>query len=71
MTTPTSIDTTAATSPPRLPLDADALLRYARARVRAFPRDANVELRVTQFGHGQSNPTYKVECVREERKVGS
>ena len=36
----------------------------ARARVRAFPRDANVELRVTQFGHGQSNPTYKVECVR-------
>ena len=64
MTTPTSIDTTAATSPPRLPLDADALLRYARARVRAFPRDANVELRVTQFGHGQSNPTYKVECVR-------
>ena len=25
---------------------------------------------VTQFGHGQSNPTYKVECVEEGRAAG-
>ena len=28
-----------------------------------FPRQAN-SVRVTQFGHGQSNPTYKVDCAR-------
>lgn len=32
---------------------------------RAVPRfpSAVASLRVTQFGHGQSNPTYKIECL--------
>ena len=43
----------------RQPIDESALLRYCRDRVRDFPR-ACVAIDVTQFGHGQSNPTYKV-----------
>jgi acyl-CoA dehydrogenase len=37
-----------------------ALLRYAAAHVQGFPAPAPA-LALTQFGHGQSNPTY---CLR-------
>lgn len=43
----------------RQPIDESALLSYCRDRVRDFP-SACVAIDVTQFGHGQSNPTYKV-----------
>eukprot|EP00227_Mantoniella_beaufortii_P016502 CAMPEP_0197579604 /NCGR_PEP_ID=MMETSP1326-20131121/3582_1 /TAXON_ID=1155430 /ORGANISM="Genus nov. species nov., Strain RCC2288" /LENGTH=180 /DNA_ID=CAMNT_0043143125 /DNA_START=63 /DNA_END=602 /DNA_ORIENTATION=- len=55
-----SIDTNL-TSPPRLALDDAALLAYMHAHVPRFPA-AVKHLRVTQFGHGQSNPTYKIKC---------
>ncbi|XP_047069202.1 probable acyl-CoA dehydrogenase IBR3 [Lolium rigidum] len=45
---------------PALALDEAALLRYAAAHVRGFPAPAPA-LALTQFGHGQSNPTY---CLR-------
>ncbi|XP_068658869.1 probable acyl-CoA dehydrogenase IBR3 [Aristolochia californica] len=38
-------------------LDEDALLRYARDNVPGFPA-SSVKLVVSQFGHGQSNPTF-------------
>ncbi|CAM0907689.1 unnamed protein product [Alopecurus aequalis] len=40
-----------------LALDEAALLRYAAAHVQGFPAPAPA-LALTQFGHGQSNPTY-------------
>lgn len=45
---------------PALALDEAALLRYAAAHVQGFPAPSPA-LRLTQFGHGQSNPTY---CLR-------
>jgi acyl-CoA dehydrogenase len=43
-----------------LALDEAALLRYAAAHVQGFPAPSPA-LALTQFGHGQSNPTY---CLR-------
>ncbi|TVU37259.1 hypothetical protein EJB05_10565, partial [Eragrostis curvula] len=42
-------------------LDEVALLRYAAANVPGFPAPATA-LTLTQFGHGQSNPTYCLEA---------
>ena len=42
---------------PAAALDEAALLRYLAANVPGFPRPAPA-LSLTQFGHGQSNPTY-------------
>ncbi|KAG9459443.1 hypothetical protein H6P81_003951 [Aristolochia fimbriata] len=42
---------------PAYGLDEDALLRYARDNVPGFPLGP-VKLTVSQFGHGQSNPTF-------------
>lgn len=41
-------------------LDEAALLRYAAAHVPGFPSPAP-SLALSQFGHGQSNPTYCLE----------
>ena len=60
------IDTAAITTPPRLALDADALLAYVSRHVPAVRRAGRRKVRsliVSQFGHGQSNPTYKVTCA--------
>ncbi|KAI4345386.1 hypothetical protein L6164_012514 [Bauhinia variegata] len=40
--------------------DLDALLRYASANVSGFPHSPS-HFSVSQFGHGQSNPTYLME----------
>ncbi|CAN6551328.1 unnamed protein product [Malus baccata var. baccata] len=47
----------------RTPLDFDlnALLSYASANVHGFPPSPS-NFTVSKFGHGQSNPTYKVEA---------
>jgi len=42
-------------------LDEAALLRYAAANVPGFPGPAPA-LALTQFGHGQSNPTYCIQA---------
>ena len=60
------IDTAAITTPPRLALDARALLAYVSRHVPAVRRAGRRRVRsliVSQFGHGQSNPTYKVTCA--------
>ncbi|KAK9146978.1 hypothetical protein Sjap_006881 [Stephania japonica] len=44
--------------------DADALLRYLRANVEGFPSSAS-RIDVSQFGHGQSNPTFLIEAAAE------
>jgi hypothetical protein len=56
-----------ATSAPRggMALDADALLRYMRHAMAAQLPPGVRALRVRQFGHGQSNPTYLVSCVAD------
>ncbi|KAI4317550.1 hypothetical protein L6164_025413 [Bauhinia variegata] len=41
--------------------DLNALLRYASANVRGFPHSPS-RFSVSQFGHGQSNPTYLMEA---------
>ncbi|KAI4369553.1 hypothetical protein MLD38_017980 [Melastoma candidum] len=41
-------------------VDHDALLRYASARVPGFPASPS-SFSLSQFGHGQSNPTYLME----------
>lgn len=51
----------------RQPVDEHALLRFCRSSVRDFPREC-VSIDVEQFGHGQSNPTYKVVALNA-RKV--
>lgn len=44
--------------------DEAALLRYATAHVEGFPSPPQLEsFSVTQFGHGQSNPTFCLEAV--------
>ncbi|XP_020578840.1 probable acyl-CoA dehydrogenase IBR3 [Phalaenopsis equestris] len=43
--------------------DEAALLRYATANVEGFPSAPN-RLVVSQFGHGQSNPTFLLEVTR-------
>uniref|UniRef100_A0A453APS9 Aminoglycoside phosphotransferase domain-containing protein n=1 Tax=Aegilops tauschii subsp. strangulata TaxID=200361 RepID=A0A453APS9_AEGTS len=43
-------------------LDEAALLRYAAAHVPGFPAPAP-SLALTQFGHGQSNPTYCIQAA--------
>ena len=60
-----AIDTGAITTAPRLALDANALLAYAKAHVPAVRRAGRkvTSLQISQFGHGQSNPTYKLQCV--------
>ncbi|XP_028071767.1 probable acyl-CoA dehydrogenase IBR3 [Camellia sinensis] len=40
--------------------DLDALLRYASSHVHTFPRSPS-KFSVSQFGHGQSNPTFLLE----------
>ncbi|KAJ8623253.1 hypothetical protein MRB53_031782 [Persea americana] len=40
--------------------DEEALLRYARANVQGFPPSPS-KFSVSQFGHGQSNPTFLLE----------
>ncbi|KAB2599358.1 acyl-CoA dehydrogenase family member 10 [Pyrus ussuriensis x Pyrus communis] len=47
----------------RTPLDFDlnALLSYASANVHGFPPSSS-NFTVSKFGHGQSNPTYKIEA---------
>ena len=60
------IDTAAITTPPRLALDADALLAYVSRHVPGVRRAGRRKVRsliVSQFGHGQSNPTYKLTCA--------
>ncbi|KAL6896872.1 hypothetical protein ACP4OV_007444 [Aristida adscensionis] len=47
-------------------LDEPALLRYAAAHVPGFPAPAPA-LSLTQFGHGQSNPTY---CIHASAPGG-
>lgn len=42
-------------------IDEAALLRYAAEHVAGFPSPAR-GLALTQFGHGQSNPTYCIEA---------
>ena len=56
-----------ATSAPRggMSLDAAALLRYMRGAMGAALPPRTQALRVRQFGHGQSNPTYLLECVAD------
>ncbi|XP_027115984.1 probable acyl-CoA dehydrogenase IBR3 isoform X2 [Coffea arabica] len=44
--------------------DADALLRYASAHVEGFPISPS-DFIVSQFGHGQSNPTFLIEVHSE------
>ena len=60
-----AIDTGAITTAPRLALDANALLAYAKAHVPAVRKAGRKvhSLHISQFGHGQSNPTYKLQCV--------
>ncbi|KAK8585842.1 hypothetical protein V6N13_050812 [Hibiscus sabdariffa] len=41
-------------------LDVNALLRYAQAHVSGFPLSPS-KFNLSQFGHGQSNPTYLME----------
>ncbi|KDO36107.1 hypothetical protein CISIN_1g034470mg [Citrus sinensis] len=41
-------------------LDLDALLRYASVNVSDFPRSPS-KFTISQFGHGQSNPTFLME----------
>ncbi|OVA02616.1 Aminoglycoside phosphotransferase [Macleaya cordata] len=41
-------------------LNVDALFRYAQANVQGFP-SSPAKLTLSQFGHGQSNPTYLME----------
>ncbi|GMP57072.1 hypothetical protein CsSME_00021311 [Camellia sinensis var. sinensis] len=41
--------------------DLDALLRYASSHVHTFPRSP-FKFSVSQFGHGQSNPTFLLEA---------
>ncbi|XP_038897612.1 probable acyl-CoA dehydrogenase IBR3 [Benincasa hispida] len=43
-------------------LDPNALLRYCSSNVPAFPPFPS-NFRVSQFGHGQSNPTYLIEVT--------
>ncbi|CAI9765849.1 unnamed protein product [Fraxinus pennsylvanica] len=45
---------------PAQSFDTDALLRYASANVEGFPQ-APTQVTVSQFGHGQSNPTFLME----------
>ncbi|KAF5752184.1 acyl-CoA dehydrogenase family member 10 [Tripterygium wilfordii] len=45
---------------PAYQLDLDALLRYASANVPGFPVSPS-SFTLSQFGHGQSNPTYLME----------
>ncbi|KAL0393282.1 UNVERIFIED_CONTAM: putative acyl-CoA dehydrogenase IBR3 [Sesamum radiatum] len=45
---------------PAQSFDVDALLRYAIANVDGFPRSPS-QFTVSQFGHGQSNPTFLLE----------
>uniref|UniRef100_A0A1D1YFM1 Acyl-CoA dehydrogenase family member 11 n=1 Tax=Anthurium amnicola TaxID=1678845 RepID=A0A1D1YFM1_9ARAE len=47
-------------------LDEGALLGYARANVDGFPPSPS-KFTVSQFGHGQSNPTFLLEAVAEDR----
>ncbi|KAJ0033938.1 hypothetical protein Pint_24468 [Pistacia integerrima] len=42
-------------------LDLDTLLRYASANVSGFPSSPS-HFKVSQFGHGQSNPTFLLEA---------
>jgi acyl-CoA dehydrogenase len=51
-------------------LDEAALLRYAAANVPGFPGPAP-KLALTQFGHGQSNPTYCIEASAAPGGVAS
>ncbi|EXB50800.1 Acyl-CoA dehydrogenase family member 10 [Morus notabilis] len=46
---------------PALQLDENALLRYASANVDGFPLSPST-FTISQFGHGQSNPTYLLEA---------
>ncbi|CAA3030184.1 probable acyl- dehydrogenase IBR3 [Olea europaea subsp. europaea] len=45
---------------PAQSFNTDALLRYASVNVEAFPQ-APTQFKVSQFGHGQSNPTFLME----------
>lgn len=45
---------------PAQSFDVDALLRYAIANVDGFPQSPS-QFTVSQFGHGQSNPTFLLE----------
>ncbi|KAF3456262.1 hypothetical protein FNV43_RR00912 [Rhamnella rubrinervis] len=45
---------------PAYELERDALFRYASANVHGFP-DSPSHFTISQFGHGQSNPTYLLE----------
>ncbi|KAI3459252.1 hypothetical protein Pfo_015915 [Paulownia fortunei] len=45
---------------PTQSFDVDALLRYAMANVNGFPQSPS-QFTVSQFGHGQSNPTFLLE----------
>ena len=69
-----AIDTGAITTAPRLALDANALLAYAKAHVPAVRRAGRkvTSLQISQFGHGQSNPTYKsAHAIEREHTVQS
>lgn len=46
---------------PALQLDENALLRYASANIDGFPLSPST-FTLSQFGHGQSNPTYLLEA---------
>ncbi|XP_058212506.1 probable acyl-CoA dehydrogenase IBR3 isoform X3 [Rhododendron vialii] len=47
---------------PAQQFDIDALLRYSSANVHGFPLSPS-EFSVSQFGHGQSNPTFLIEVI--------
>ena len=48
--------------------DEAALLQYAQAHVEGFPA-APARFTVSQFGHGQSNPTFLLEVAGGEGEV--
>ncbi|KAG8372927.1 hypothetical protein BUALT_Bualt12G0118000 [Buddleja alternifolia] len=52
---------------PAQKFDADALLLYAIANVDGFPQNPS-QFTVSQFGHGQSNPTFLLEVHRGSLK---
>ncbi|KAG5555130.1 hypothetical protein RHGRI_012606 [Rhododendron griersonianum] len=47
---------------PAQQFDLDALLRYSSANVHGFPLSPS-KFSVSQFGHGQSNPTFLIEVI--------
>lgn len=65
------IDTTAATlaPTPAMTIDAEALLSYLRTHVPEFSGAAQGLLLVSQFSHGQSNPTYLIQAPQGARYV--